>query len=168
MSNEPTELTAFERKLAEVPPHLGGLQRDALLFAAGRAAGRRGTFWPAAAGVLALVSLGLAGMLVFRPPAVIEVVRVEYRSAPPTRPPAERISAPADSAQLCPPLAWAAPLAPEWIEGMRLRERVIRDGVNSMPSPAWAPAPEQPTSDEVPDMSALRMNANPMPGDSNP
>jgi hypothetical protein len=164
MSNEPTDLTGFERKLAEALPHPGGLQRDALLFAAGRAAGRRGTFWPTAAGMLALVSLGLGGIVAFRPPAVIEVVRVEYRSAPL----ADRAPAPAESAQIRSPLASAAPLAPEWVEGLRLRERVIRDGVTSLPSPAWAPAPEQPTTDEVPEMSALRLNINPAPGDSNP
>jgi len=166
MSNEPTDLTAFEQGLAEVPPNQGSFQRDTLLFAAGLAAGRRGRLWPVATAALALVSVGLGATLLLRSPSVVEVERVVYVEkdlAPTPQPPAPE---PPSPQQERPPLA-AAPLPPEWFEGLRLRESAIRGVFSSTPSAVWA-APASPSPNDVPDMSALRLNAPPLPGEPIP
>jgi hypothetical protein len=163
MSDESTDLTAFKQRLAEVPPNPGRFERDALLFAAGRAAGRRGRFWPVAAAAMALLSAGLGAVLVLRPPTAIEIERVVIVS-PPNRSPTPE---PGPSAQQESPSPVSAPLASEWIEGVRLRERVLRDGVGATPSPVWAAAPLAAPSD-IPDLSALRLNASPTSGEPLP
>jgi hypothetical protein len=165
MSNEPTDLNAFEHHLAEVAPHPGGLDRDALLFAAGQAAGRRGRFWPVLCATLALVSAGLSTALVLRPARVVEVERVVTVTVEvpvPVQVPAPEL-APATSDDR-PPLA-ATPLEPDQVRGMRLRERVLREGVGVLPSTVWAMPPAQSRRPEVPDLSALRLNAPRSPGE---
>jgi hypothetical protein len=168
MSNEPTDLNTFEHHLAEVAPHPGGLDRDSLLFAAGKAAGGRGRFWPLLSAALALVSAGLATTLLLRPPRVVEVERVVTVTVevPVPIPLPVPESAPATSDER-PPLA-ATPLAPEWVRGMRLRESVLREGVGVLPSTVWTAPPAQPRRPEVPDLSALRLNAPASPGEQIP
>src|SRR5258708_7360012 len=129
MSNEPTDLSAFQQHLAEVAPHPGRLERDALLFAAGQAAGRRGRFWPALAAALALVSAGLGTTLLLRPPRVVEVERVVTVTVPVVIPTPVPVPESVPSTNEERPSLTAAPLAPELIQGLRLRESVIRDGV---------------------------------------
>jgi hypothetical protein len=171
MSDESTDLTPFEQRLAEVPPNPGGFQRDALLFAAGRAAGRRGRFWPAAAAALALLSAGLGATLALRPPSVVEVERVVVVPAPPPSVPEPAPPAQPERSSLA-----VAPLVPEWSEGMRLRERVARDGLGAAPPSVWlAPAPLPPPGQEagglgasVSDLSTLRLNATRLPGEQFP
>src|SRR5690242_1894554 len=82
-TNEP-ELTAVERALAGLTPAAGGLNRDALMFAAGRASARRGWGWPAAAGGSALAAAVLGAVLLFRP-APEPVVRYVWVTPPPPR-----------------------------------------------------------------------------------
>lgn len=63
MENLPDGLSDLERRLSALAPAGVGLDADRLLFDAGRAsvkAPSRGSFWPVAAGVLALLSGGLA------------------------------------------------------------------------------------------------------------
>lgn len=161
MSDESTDLNAFEKRLTQVPPDPGRLQRDALLFAAGLAAGRRGRFWPTAAGGLALLCLGLCLTLVLRPPAVVEVECVVI-----VRLPAPEPEAPPSLQQERPPQSVVA-VTPEWLEGIRLRERVLRDGLDAMTSSVWAAAPT-PTTREIPGFSDLRLNASPSSGEPLP
>jgi len=162
MSDEANDLTAFTQRLADVPPSPGKFQRDALLYAAGLAAGRRGRFWPAAAATLALLAAGLGTTLVIRPPSVVATVRVVVVPAPPPMP--EPVPSPQ---QERPPLA-SAPLAAEWIEGVRLRERMLRDGVSPTSSIVWAALPRATMPNEIPDLSALRLNATHLPGEQFP
>jgi hypothetical protein len=52
----------------------------------------------------------------------------------------------------------------EWVEGMRLRERVLREGEMALPSPslAWfGPPPGSPSSRDMPELSGLRRGARP-------
>ncbi len=157
MSNEPNDLTGFEQRLAAVPPSPGQLERDRLLFAAGRAAGRRSALAGASGlcAALALLSTGLGALLVFRPPAVVEVERVVVVHEPlPELQPAPA----APSASESSPLVAATP-PPEWLEGVRQRERVLRDGVDTTPSITWA-APPAAGSKDVPDLAALRLRAS--------
>jgi hypothetical protein len=63
---QPEDLTALERRLAGCRPATGGLDADAMLFAAGRAtAPRRGSriVWPAVACGFAFLSLALGAVL---------------------------------------------------------------------------------------------------------
>ena len=158
MSHEPPDLAAFTRTLAEAVPHPGRLDRDALLFAAGRAAGRRGRFWPATAAALAVLSASLGATLLFRTPAVVEVVRIVHVPIPAPAP--EPAVLPAEEPSPPP----AAPLAAEWVTDLRLRERMLREGSSAVPSSPWAAAPSRPTPD-VPDLSSLRLNPTHPTGD---
>ena len=154
MSAQPDDLTAFTRTLANVPPHAGNLDRDALLFAAGRAAGRRGAFWPATAVMLAGLSAALAVALVARPPTVVEVVRLVSVPTPATPENTARQPVPDAPADTAPGPA----ASPDWVAGMRLRQRILRDGVGALPQAPWV-APS-PSSGDVPDLSSLRLNAS--------
>jgi hypothetical protein len=53
--NPHDDLTGLERRLAGWQPAPAGLNADAMLFAAGQAAGRRGRAWPALTGLLAIL-----------------------------------------------------------------------------------------------------------------
>ena len=81
-------------KLAALTPNLGGLDRDALLFEAGRAAGRRGPFWKLAALALAGTQTATIGawLLASRPapapgPPPTPAVPADPPPAPPSAPP---------------------------------------------------------------------------------
>ena len=61
-------------KLTRFSPSPGGLDRDAILFAAGRASSRSRRLWPAIAGVLAVTqAITLAQLLASRPPQAAPV-----------------------------------------------------------------------------------------------
>ncbi len=147
MSAEPEELKPFLDALARVPPHPGRLDRDALLFDAGRRSAPRGVFWPLAALGLAVLSAGLTVALAGRSPGVVTVERIVYVPAPAPKIPAESAAEPEPA---------PAAASPDWVEGLRLRQRVARDGVNALSSPAWAAPP--PRAD-IPTYSELRLNA---------
>jgi hypothetical protein len=154
MSGEPDHLRAFTHALAGVPPDPGRLQRDALLFAAGRAAGRRGAFWPATAALLAALSTALTVALVSRPANRVEVVRVLPVPRPVPADVPRPVPAPDDR-----PETTEAPPSPALAEGLRLRQRVLREGVGALPQTIWtSPAPIP--SPEVPDLYSLRLNAS--------
>ena len=154
MSGEPDHLRAFTHALAGVPPDPGRLQRDALLFAAGRAAGRRGAFWPATAALLAALSAALTVALVSRPPTRVEVVRVVPVPTPVPADVPGPVPAPDDRAE-----PTESEPSPALAEGLRLRQRVLREGVRALPQAPWASAAPLPSSD-VPDLYSLRLNAS--------
>jgi hypothetical protein len=63
---QPDELTPLERQLAACRPSAAGLDADAMLFAAGRAAARPGAarhVWPVLACGFVTVSLALGGAI---------------------------------------------------------------------------------------------------------
>ena len=70
------ELADFEGDLRQLAPHAGRLDRDALLFAGGRASAKVGR-WRVATVALAALSLALGVLLAVRPaPAIVE--RIVY------------------------------------------------------------------------------------------
>jgi hypothetical protein len=155
-------LSALARALAAAAPHPGRLDRDALIFAAGRAAGaRRARGWRYSTAAMALLSAGLAAALTLRTPAVVEVERVVVvPAAPPAV--AERPPAPPEKTA---PLPAVSPPAAELAEGLRLRQRVLREGVAALPAipPSWYAPPERPLSEsDVPELGTLHRFAAPI------
>jgi hypothetical protein len=69
-------MTPFERELASVAPASSRLDRDALMYAAGKQSTLRSRLWPVAAGGFALIALGLGVRLATMPPQMIEKVVV--------------------------------------------------------------------------------------------
>jgi len=84
MSTDDNQRTPLESALRGLAPVAPRLDRDALMFAAGRAsASRRRWAWPALAGLFALISLGLGVRL-----ATISPVGQPGMPTPPTNAPA--------------------------------------------------------------------------------
>lgn len=161
MSGEPDDLSAFTRCLANVPPHSGQLDRDALLFAAGRAAGRRSPFWPACTGALAVLSAALTVTLLTRPATVVVVERTVRvpAPAPPAPTPADR--QPAEEATT----PDQTPPSPTLAQALWLRQHMLGDGTGELPRTAWTAESTSPAAD-MPDLSSLRLNAAHSDGDS--
>ena len=87
------ELSAMEAGLQALTPRTPGINRDRLLFLAGRASAKRRTAGLVAwAGGSTLVAAGLVVALLFRPPRVVEVQIVRWLPAP-----AETLNLTADS-----------------------------------------------------------------------
>jgi hypothetical protein len=129
MSERPHDaaLTEFERALAALEPAPPALDRDRLLFEAGRrSARRRGWPWPAAAAALGLLAAGLGGTLLLRPapPVVVRVVR-EHTVSPVHAPDGDSEDGPAPVGR------------PGYFQ---LREQLLTRGLESLPTPAPAPA----------------------------
>jgi hypothetical protein len=154
MSGEPDDLTAFTHALANVPPDPGQFDRDALLFAAGRAAGRRGGVWPVTAAVLATLSVTLCVALVTRPPTVVEVERIVSIPVEPDVPGTAPLPVQHDLLTVN-----KEPPSPSLAEMLRQRQRVLWDGVPPLPQSDWVSESPGPSSDDVPNLLSLRMNA---------
>jgi hypothetical protein len=162
MSEELTDLSAFTQSLAEVRPNVGQLQRDAILFAAGVAAGRRGRFWPGFAAAMSLLAAGLGATLVFRPPTTVEVERIVVVQVATPQPAPGPDTAPKIDGENQPVIV--DPSGPDWSEGLRQRESLLR-GDGPTPSAVWAPFPPPGIPNPVPDLSSLRLNAKPKFGE---
>jgi hypothetical protein len=138
-------LAELEAALKALAPAPARLDRDRLLYRAGQAsAPRPGWQWPAAAAAIALTAGTLTGSLAFRPgPQTIE--RIVYRTAPspapqpPPKAPAERPEGtPAQPALPLVGEAVARNVAPDGY--LRMRDQVLRWGVEALPSSAPLPA----------------------------
>ncbi len=145
MSEQPPDaaLAALEQALAALAPAPGRLDRDQLMFRAGRASvPRRGWLWPATAAALVLLSSGLGLTLALRPdrPAVERIV-YKYKERPaPVQP--QRAVTP-DRPRVAP--AAAAPAedpSPAATPHLRLQEQILRWGLDAVPDLPASPAPE--------------------------
>jgi len=147
MSDEGT-LTPTERQLeaalGALAPAASGIDRDALMFRAGRASARRGMYgWRAGTLVLAAA---LTCSLVTRPrpgaqPRVVErVVRVE-------------VEKPAPSPPRAPVVGQALPFGLRWAGNARylkLRNEVLERGLSALPEPdPSAPAGPRETLEQL-------------------
>ena len=72
------ELNEFERALLAMAPASPRLDRDALMYAAGRGSRRRRWLWPGAACGLALLAAGLGLRLATREPQIVERIVVVH------------------------------------------------------------------------------------------
>jgi hypothetical protein len=124
------DMTEFENALRSLRPEGGAIDRDELMFRAGRAAGhRQGNHWRLAAGVFAVLTVTLGAALLVRPAAEVqERVRYVEHSAPtrvPVRPGPE--AEPERRTGSGRPLVY-----------YDLRERVLTEGVDALPAQRWA------------------------------
>jgi hypothetical protein len=133
------ELRALEANLAALTP-AGDIDRDRIMFRAGQASGRPrpGWRWPCATGVLAVVSVALAGVVVLRPgPRVAErmaqVPQPVPRHAPDLEEPPQETPAPPmrnNLAQTGRNDPWPDPTGPRALE-----RQVLRWGLDAIPPP---------------------------------
>ena len=122
------ELVAFEDDLRRLAPASGRVDRDALLFEAGRAAAKAGR-WRAAAAGLAALSLALGVLLAVRPsPPIVE--RIVYIPIEPTQ-------------ELPEP---SPPTPPPTISRQVLFDRVFERGLDGLPDVEVEEAPTLPRS----------------------
>lgn len=142
-------LSALADALAGLKPRPAALDRDALMFRAGRASAPRRWAWPLATVAVSLVALGLGVALLVRQPRVverIEYVRVEVPVPAPPTPETPPVPTPADAPSLVTHEEEAPPLS-----GVRrLEDHLLRWGLDGLP-----PAPHAPPPKETPD-SLLR------------
>lgn len=141
-------MKGLEKSLGSLAP-ASGLDRDRLMFAAGRASARVGPLHPsrvpAAIAVLSsLAAAALGLLLVFRPAHVVE--RVVLRTVP-SRPP----SLPVPEVPVFPAAETSAPRVDftPWEAGqadyLRRRQEVLRWGVDMLPLPEPRSSPSTPT-----------------------
>lgn len=133
------ELTPFERSLASLTPKRGLVDRDRLMYEAGRrsvlANRRRSWIWPAVAASLGLVAVGQSIVLVRRPvERIVERVVVAPASQKSQPEPAEPVV-----------ILTRRPPEPR-IEAAYpgLAKRSLREGVDEYPRPAMLAAVDLP------------------------
>jgi hypothetical protein len=138
-------LSALESKLTSLTPLPSGMDRDYVLYHAGRASARgAGWFWPSATGFLFVVTVALSFALLYRPVQPIDPViqeRTVYLPAP--TPPVSGMTNPSDSYYSAPD-ASADGHERELGDSVRLREQIIRFGVESLPSSRANTVAEKP------------------------
>src|SRR5262249_25175621 len=137
-------LTALEAALAALRPAPDALERDTLMYQAGRASVRRpGWLWP---GATAMLAVALAGVLAWRPTKVEERVVIVPTTA-------ERSDHPGyDTVSL--------PEPPR--DGyLRLRQRVLRDGVEALTAPNGPPQQTNPAGPPAPLLRAIPLSGAP-------
>jgi hypothetical protein len=144
-------LNALESALAALRPHPGRLDRDHLLFRAGQASARRGWAWPAATAALAAVAASLAGLMLLRPPSVVERVVYVSQTPEPRVPSPETLPQPSETTgplEYSPLAAAASDRAPSRLGNLRLRDLAVEKGVEALPGPLPAPFVAHPLTAE--------------------
>ena len=127
--------------LAALAPHPPALDRDRLLFRAGRASAPRPWFWRLSAAVSTMAAVALTAILFLRPvPTLVErVVYVQVKPPPLPAPPKDVDITPLPSPESEPSApAYSWPTTPY----TRLEDRLLRwglDGLGEPPSPPAAP-----------------------------
>jgi hypothetical protein len=134
------EITEVEALLRGLKPAAGGLDRDHVLFRAGRASargtGRLG--WPALSAVLGLATVALSVALAARPAPAERVVYVEVVRPAPVPSPKEA-DRPNSGDELLPPPTASADRV--FVSGGRplLERQLLRWGLDALPAPAPTP-----------------------------
>ena len=147
----PPDLSALADALAGLKPRPAALDRDTLMFRAGRASAPRGWRWPLATAVSALIALSLGVALLVRPqPRVVERIEYVRVEVPVPAPPAPETPTPVPTPADAPSLVTHEDEAPPRSGVRRLEYHLSRWGFDGLP-----PAPHAPPPKETPD-SLLR------------
>ena len=155
------ELTELATALGSLAPAQARLDRDRLMFEAGRQAARNAGprwAWPALAATLAAAALGEAVFLTQRPePRTIERVVVRYVPVPVSAPPVETIASVPPSVPASVPVyrPWSAPAGGSAYEA--LRWQVLRFGIDALPEPP--PLALQRSPHPAPEPSARQLQS---------
>jgi hypothetical protein len=137
-------LSEVAAALAALAPRPPALDRDRLLFNAGRASAPRPWFWRLTAAASTTLAAVLAATLLLRPapPPVQHTVYVQIEAVPqpPPKPEPPLAPAPAESEPPPAPAFYSWPSTPY----TRLEDRVLRWGLDGLaePTPASAAPPE--------------------------
>jgi hypothetical protein len=139
--NDPA-LGALAEALRGLAPRAGGLDRDRLMFRAGRASAPRSWAWPLATAASTAAAVALGVLLWARPePAPRVVERVVHL-------PAERPQPAGPEAPGTAPESEASPPLPPDYGGrspyLRLQEHLLRWGLEGLPAPPEQPEREGP------------------------
>jgi hypothetical protein len=132
-------LNEIAAALGALQPNPPALDRDRILFQAGRASAGRPWLWLATTAAATLVAAVLAGVLVFRPapPPVVQIVYKDPPAPTPAPPPQDQAPpAPPESEPPAPSYPW-----PQTPYG-RLQDRVLRWGLDGLGDPPPAAPPE--------------------------
>jgi hypothetical protein len=138
MDSKPDNMTDLERRLAALAPANEGLNTDAMLFAAGRASvrPRAGRFvWPALAGLLGLLAIGLGIELTRERGERLVLVQL-LRQAEQRQTPASDLAVPADFGPTEAPAADSLVASHRVLENGLESWRPIRIVTSSSDSPA--------------------------------
>ena len=147
----PPDLSALADALAGLKPRPAALDRDTLMFRAGRASAPRRWAWPLATAAVSLVALGLGVALFVRSqPRVVERVEYVRVEVPVPAPPAPETPTPVPTPADAPSLVTHEDEAPPRSGVRRLEYHLSRWGFDGLP-----PAPHAPPPKETPD-SLLR------------
>ncbi len=140
------DLKATEAALATLAPAPAALDRDRLMFQAGRSAPAGCHWgWPVATGVLAVAAAALVLVMVMRPPVVTEtvVVRVPVEPAP-APPPPKAVTEPPGSPEVAALQTGARETESAAPAGyLRLQEQILHWGLDALPSGPLAAAPAE-------------------------
>jgi hypothetical protein len=131
--NDPA-LNALAGALRGLAPRPAGLDRDRLMFRAGRASAPRGWAWPLAATASTAAAVAL-GVLLWARPEPRTVERVVYV-------PAERSQPAPGEPSLSPGADGTTPRGPgpgDWSRYLQLQERLMRWGLEGLPVPPDPP-----------------------------
>jgi hypothetical protein len=153
------QMKAFIQNLKSASPLAGNLNRDELLFTAGRAAqARSARVWQYSTALLALVAVGLGTTLALRAPDVVERERLVYLEQPAAARSAPQTSTPRPISAETP----SAHVETDGNEGVELPARLLLAGGNaaSVTSAEWAHTALRPLSQSVPEAAALRFSRN--------
>jgi hypothetical protein len=145
----PHELKAFEDALKALAPSPPAINRDRLMYQAGKSAAPAPRGWQAATAVLSCLVVALAATSALRPPppAQERVVYVRVHAQPPEPPPPSLPEGPPspEQEQAGPSFTVSAAIEP-MPRYRRAQENVIRWGLYGVPAPPAIPKPDEAQS----------------------
>src|SRR5436190_18587440 len=134
------DLKALEGALKQLAP-AGQVQRDTLMFRAGRAsAPQRGWLWPAAAAGMTVVTVALGSVLMLRP-APLPAEKIVYVTV---REPAPPLPAAEQGEPIPPQPPPAAPLTHPTTEYQQMKRLALRWGVENLPTSSALSSAQEP------------------------
>jgi hypothetical protein len=147
-----TEAERLAQRLAALRPDPGPVNRDRLLFEAGRRSARSGRLWPAASVFLALTCAALTVRLWQMEPVVVTVLVPAPAGAVPTPPPPpsppESLPAPVEEVVRAPEEEAPEADGGDLRQAVRLRRAVFRWGVDALPAVPAMVLPPTSAGDE--------------------